>query len=913
MAKLTATKLVKELHGLDHADRARRVGQLGNSLAADELHAFCAELIEGSKYGDFGAQTAVALARHGNVTDVVLEALAHPSVLVQRHAMRSVHHLALTDDQIGAAYLGSAPVHRPICIALLRNGQRFELAHRLVSLTTQTDRAKSQLLTACDEATAREVLPSVAHAVSSWSGLARAHPDVLLSFAQSEISAAPASQQLANLRRFSSAFGALALLRPEGLLALVGSVADDPGFLLATELSHLIRVAPRQAATYILGLHDPTYIIINRRIGRCLRLVENEPSGASPGPVMRALARRVGDNHSTLAELLRSAPPSQRGALLEEAFSERSIDAVVLDDALMEILPTTVRTQQARRMLMLREVTADPAITFRISSYLPFVEAWPLLEAMTKRSDADQRANGYQRMIVCATLSRDPAAFTQTMQHLTRLKNDQDPVRMQATSTLRKIPAVRFRDEDAPALASLTECIVDARDTSWSTRSNLQSVLVEVLLTSAMRPTGILFQSALTSLVRLAGRDGTLPLPPLAERLQERHVGAFVDALLPLAKTRALTDHEGLTISIARCLGRRGWNHLGLQSLLESIVFKGTVSGATSAAELYLANPRFRVARAKALVSKDPSYLHIAAVSQVANREAQHLLNPLLTGKALKGRFASKRNVATVPLFYGSFQRWSPAQVEAYGGLLVRLANTKGATAWEQVGAIRTITQLPEIASTLINAEVTNQPADVPRLEAAIAGLANTDRPQSSIGTLVSFAATDRARVAIYALGRAARRSRAVDSAPLLIQLAKDAKTKITSRKEAIRLLGELRSADVDGALATLTAEPELHKDLRIALGWSALANGGAPWFLLVMQSLSTGSLDEQQALLDLHPLRVPADRRALVAQEVVSLTQSTDPTIRKCAYQSLAAWRQWSSAVTAIGVEAFTNLDEQQ
>jgi hypothetical protein len=912
MAKLTAAKLMKELLGLNHAERAKRVGQLGNALAADELRAMCSALYDSADFGDFGAQTAVALARHGSFADVVLQALRHPSLLVQSHAIRSLHAITLTDAQLGAAYLGAAQIHRPVCIALMRSGQRHDLARQLVSLPTQTDRAKSQLLTACSESYAREVLPSVAHAVGIWGSLAKAHPDVVVEFARSSIAAAPLSQQLSNLVRFSSAFGMLSISRPRELLSLFAAVADDPGHLLSSQLTHLIRVAPAETASYILGLREPRHVINNRRIGRCLRLLEDRPAGATPGPFMRSLARKVGDNHSTLAELMRACPPSHRGALLQEAFAERSLDSLVLNDALMEVLPHSVRSEQAMRMLVLREVAADADSTLRISTYLPFAEAWPILEPMTKRSDADQRANGYQRMIMSATLSRDRGAFTQMMQHLTRLKNDQDPVRMQAMAMLRQVPANRFGDEDAPFLSALAECIVEARDTSWSTRSNLQSVLVEVLIASAPQPAGPLFQSALTSLVRLAGRDGTLPLPYLQDRLPQRHVAAFIDALLPLAKTRALTDHESLTLSIARSLGRKAWNHAELQNLLETILLRGKVSGVRSGVDFYLANPRFRVKRAESLVAKDESYLYLQAVYQVANREAQHLLAPLLTGVPLKGRFASKQNVATVPLFSGAFHRWTPPQVEAYGTLLVRLANTKGATSWEQVGAIRTLAQLPEIASALITQQVASPSEDVPRLEAAIAALANTDRPQLSIPTLLSFAGNDRARVAIYALGRAVRRSPGVDAAPLLIELANDASAKITSRKEAIRLLGEVRTPQVDSALETLITTTDLHKDLRIALGWAALANSTAPWFSSAIASLATGSVDTQQSLVAFHPMRVPAVHTASVAQEIISLTRSADSGIRMCAYQSLTQWSQWSPAVASIGISAFTNLDEQ-
>lgn len=125
-------------------------------------------------------------------------------------------------------------------------------------------------------------------------------------------------------------------------------------------------------------------------------------------------------------------------------------------------------------------------------------------------------------------------------------------------------------------------------------------------------------------------------------------------------------------------------------------------------------------------------------------------------------------------------------------------------------------------------------------------------------------------------------------------------------------MLGEVRTPQADAALETLVTTTGLHKDLRIALGWAALANSTAPWFSSAIASLATGSVDTQQSLVGFHPMRVPAVHTAAVAQEITSLTRSPDPGIRMRAYQSLSQWSQWYPAVATIGINAFTDLDEQ-
>jgi hypothetical protein len=909
MAKLTARSLINEIENLDHGPRAKRIGEVATTTPPQELISVCEAL---RAFGDFGAQTAIAIARHAKLATLLLSFLAHPSEFVRRHAIRSLSAIELSDVQLHEVFVGAAHAHRPIIVALMRSQGRVFAARSIIESSAESDRSVAQLLTACEQPYVHVVLPNVAHAIVSWGPMARAHPDVVLDFMRSELQATPRSQQSSTLMRWSSALPTLAIRRPKELLAIFANLPDAPGHLLTNVLPHLIRVAPAESAAYIGSLTDLRRTINARPVRRCLRLLREQPtSSTDQRPVLHTVARRLANDHSLLAQLLFALPPSEREELLAEAFADRSTDQLALDDILLEALPIDLRAAHARRMLTLRTVAADPDWALRITSFLPFAEAWTSLEAASKRSDADQRGVGYQRMIFCAAISRDHEALTTTLRHLTRLKNDQDPVRLQAMAMLYRVPATKYRNEHAESLEAIAECIIDARDTSYSTRSTLQQGLLNVLTVAAPEPTSALFISTLRSLVRLAGRDGSIALPLLEQKLRKHHVDPFVNALMPLAKARAKNDQELLTISIARSLGRLGWQHQALQELLRTIAISGTVAAASSGVDLYLANPTTRGERASDLVRRDESYLNLAAISAVANRDRQQLLEPLISGQVLKGRFGSKRKVATAPLFRGMFHRWSPKQIATYGELVAKLVSSTGTSAWERSSAIATLAALPEVASAHINNELGRDTADVPRTEAAIAALANSDRPQLGVPTLLQYAGTDRARVAIYALGKAVRRSLPADTGQPLADLANDQSAKITSRKEAIRLLGSLRSPVADNTLAQLVAAAQLHKDLRIALVWSAMGNAQAAWFVPAIRALRGGGVDEQQALLHLHPFGVPALRHTEVASEITALAQSTDMAIRERAYRSLGNWVRWSPNVVQIGIDAVQDLNE--
>jgi hypothetical protein len=909
MAKLTAKSLIKELENLDHAPRAQRVGQLGHTLSASDASSLCESLAD---LGDTGAQTAVGLARHAKLAEQLIRLAQHPSEFVRRHSIRSFHTVRFTDEQLVEVFLGAAHAHRSTLLSIMRTNNRSSVARAIIETGQQTDRGVAKLLSASDEQYVRLLLPQVSHAINSWSALAREHPDVVVDLIRHELAATPPSQQRSAIMRWSSSFSALSKTRPTELLSIFTSVADDSGFALLAFLPHLIRVAPAETARYIGGLPNVHWVIHSQPIRRCLRLLRNQPtSSTDERPILQTIARRLADKQASLALFLKAMPPSEREALLAHAFGERSIETLEFDDALLEALPASLRAVHARRMLSLRSVAASPEWALRVTSFLPFDEAWPTLESASKRSDADQRGNGYARLIFCAAISQDPESVSQMLQHLTRLKNDQDPVRMTAINMLARMPATKYRDSDAGAIESIADSIIDARDTSYSTRSSLQHILLRILTVAAPNPTSALFASTLRSLVRLAGRDGNLSLPLLERHLRTEHVVPFVNALMPLAKSRAQKDQELLTLSIARSLGRLAWGHADLQKLLASIAVDGAPNAARSAVDLYLADPRTRGDRAQRLVAKDQSYLLISSVSLAANKDRQHLLTALVEGKSLRGRFASKREVATVPLFRGSFHRWAPKHIVPYGELVTRLVTTPATSAWERASAFATLSLLPEVGRTHITAELARNSTDVASTEAAIAALANTDRPQLAVPTLLTYANSDRARVAIYAIGRAVRRSLPGEVDKSLRTLPNDQSAKITSRKEAIRLLAELQTTGADATLAALNAQPQLHKDLRIALMWAAMVKADTSWFLPAVHALRDGSVDEQQALLDLHPFAVPSSRHNDLADAVASLAQSPDVTVRQRAYQSLRDWVRWSPAMADLGIAALQNLDE--
>ena len=351
-----------------------------------------------------------------------------------------------------------------------------------------------------------------------------------------------------------------------------------------------------------------------------------------------------------------------------------------------------------------------------------------------------------------------------------------------------------------------------------------------------------------------------------------------------------LLAHEQLLLNIASALGRRASEHVELQELLRDAIFKGSVDSVVrSAVGLYLADPKTRAQRATELVAVDESFLLLPDVAAVANRQRQQLLGRLLSGRSLKGRFASKRDVRKVPMMSGSFSRWNPAQHGAYADLLKAIIAAKGAAEHERRGALRVGATIPAVGHQLVRDAIDGAGDNVMLLESALAASADTDRPDLALVELVGFAQTDRARVALYSAGRAARRCAPAIVGSVLVAAAFDETAKITSRKEAIRLLAQRRPTGASDALAWLVGGAStLHKDLRIALLWAAMQWPTAPWARAAIHGIADRSIDEKNALLGLIPASNAQTLRPIIVEQLVRLTDDSELSVRGRAFGSL-------------------------
>jgi hypothetical protein len=109
----------------------------------------------------------------------------------------------------------------------------------------------------------------------------------------SKLAAAPSSQYLVNLTRFSTVFSTLAASHPKELLAVLGAASRNTGHLVRREMSRLIRVAPKEAGVYLASLSEVSDLVSQHAMRRCLRLVDDGAKQATTlRPVLRRLVRK---------------------------------------------------------------------------------------------------------------------------------------------------------------------------------------------------------------------------------------------------------------------------------------------------------------------------------------------------------------------------------------------------------------------------------------------------------------------------------------------------------------------------------------------------------------------------------------------------------------------------------------------
>ncbi|MCR6482919.1 hypothetical protein M8542_08815 [Amycolatopsis sp. OK19-0408] len=810
------------------------------------------------------------------------------------HCARRGRHFDVVVEALPAAPLA----WRHTLYRVVRAAGAAEWAQTLLPLVRDRfgDREAAAILPACGSATVAALLPELDFAVPNLAALARRHPAVVFAHLRRRLEEAGEAGRGAVWARFGPALGHLVRHDAGRFVDLLTESGPVTGLPRGAE--SWLATATAAAPDRIVALLAEPARHVRFRSGRSL---ERALRGASDASLI-ALARTLLPAETSLTALLRGLPPARRALVLTGALGERDLHQAGLSLTLLDVLPWRARHELARRLLATHPVADDPGRRRAATARLPWAEAEPALRTATARPTAAERALAYPLLIGAAAATRDPDVVARLLASLTRLPNEQDPVRHAALDAIAAIPGWLLASADVAVLVKLGADAVQARDASWGTRQAVATLAVRLVRQGTVSAHAGMVESGLEILETSGGHARGLSLYRLDQDLPRDAEHALFAALRSRIGADARAGRHNLVLTLAAGLHRRAWAMPELQAAVGAATTAADDSTVRRAIGLWLAPIATRDERVETVLRRDSSTVTVREVADAISRRRTDLLDEVFQ-RPPHGRFVA-RNVRLVPTFTDSLREWLPRQVARYGELLADLATAPGKSTWERVSAVRRLAGLPGAGVDDVTPFLADD--EVAVVEAALAGLAWIDRPGDALGTLLGYADTDRARVAVYAAGRAARVLPPAELGAALRPVL--AGKKVTSRKEAIRLLAEHRVPDAAGELGALWADPRLHRDLRRAIV------SAARWFLDDDRTWSwlteASTMDDvATALTEAGPLTVAEHHRARYGALVRAVADSADADTARIGLAAWPAWSVWDREGTAAVVARIADL----
>ena len=886
---LSATRhLLIFLDPLPHRDRLRHLA--GWARTAPDRAEVCADLRGLGGYERHLALVASMVVRD----DAGIEAaLADPRPSIRAAALGAAARAGL----LGRVRPELSAMDRRRIYRLLRRLRAPENADALIGWVRAEfgDEEAAAVLPGCSEPVVRSLLPELEHAVEP-KALMRRHPGVLVERTGERLAAATPEDR-------------------ERIWNEVGyAVLDgDPPAVLDLLERHAPRTwLPGSLTAYgRLAAHDPS---------RVLKLLTAPDRGAwttrsaMPPALLQRLAAlpvdslirlgRLIRDEGTFAALLDAVAPARRGALYDGALSEVNTATRMPSAQVMEALPAALRIREATRALGLPKVREREDEVRRWSAYLAWPEASAALAEALRSGDAGERAQAYTMLVSAARRSRGPDVVAELVDRLGRLRNEQDPVRSAALTALRSIARL-LTAACAPGLTRITTDAAEAGDGSFPTTAALSSLAADTLQHHVDVPE--LREWALLT-IDLAGSTAQTPVLRRFDTVLRRGQEAIVFDRLAGWVTAALErGHHGPLFALTWALGKRAWRVPELQDLLlRATTEQNPEWAATRAIERWLDNPRGRGDRVARLLDADRTTVAIPIVWHSLCGARTDLLD-LVLDHPPRGRFVPG-HLRWVPRWPLHVERWLPRQHAAYLRLQERAAADAEAGSRQRGAAIRAAAPIPELGRELVLRYVDSP--DVVLAEAALGALVWTDRPVEALPLLLSHAGDDRARVALYAAGRAVRFVPPAEVPAVLLPVLLAPGAKVTSRKAVARLIARYGPPRVIGELLDAYANPECHRDVRAAIVAAARLRLDAAASWSILETALRGSREECRAVLAANVATVAERHRPRYAALVVEACRADDREVRRSAFQRVGGWAPWAGDLTELVAGRLTDLD---
>ncbi|MET9276215.1 hypothetical protein [Kribbella sp. NPDC003557] len=886
-------RLPELLRSIDGLSRGQRVRLLADR--APELIGLLDELARGTA---FERVLGLQIAEVARQAPYVSRMLRDPDPAVQSRALAAVARgVPVADDDLRIVYDDAPAALRSRLVALVRRQRREHLAVRLIDehRARWGDVAATGLLAATDRETVARLLPELAYCVTpgGWRQLAKHHPEEVLVFARQTL---PADDEWWQ----GVGHGVTAALghAPDAVLELIKEAvpAHDLPVAVLDILGPLTDRDPTGVLELLLA--PDRRRVVTRALTPAFRRRLHRYSDEELISLGRVLWPRLGGSLDAL-------PPSRRGAVFAAVTQHVDLGQAQLSAELLAALPHAVRTEQTRRMLTL-PASEDGSWRRGVAGHLPFDEAFALLEPEVRDPDAAVRSSVYQAVIRSAGYGRRPEQVMQAVAWAAgRVRNDQDTVRLNAVQAVVELPPSLLTDALVGSLDLLLSDALAARDVSWATRRALTQLAEHAVVRGAVDDRPGVLEWGLQAHARLSENTGSLSLYGLVDGLPRGHDVQVYDALRPSIEAAAKRNEFGLALAVAGAFGRRAWSLEPLQEVLSQAVWSNQEYTVQSACRYWLDAPATRSHRVEEIIARDVRMARWHPVWWVVTELRTDLLDVVFAAADRIRRFDRNSAAWEVPSY--ALRQWLPRQQARYAELLVGVARDERMPEWYRALAVKTLGRVPVAGRAALDEFLASE--DVLLQEAALAALAWTERPDLAMPLLLAHAGDDRARVAVYAAARAARFVRPSLLPGLLQPVLSGDGVKVTSRKEAVRLLGELRAP---GAGAVLTETwSGAHRDVRAAIARTVsqyLLYDPAAW--AVLEQAVHDSPATATALTLRRAYDVPVAYRSRYADLLIAVTTRSEPEVVGAALLALRGWARYNSAAARVCADFISRLD---
>ena len=772
-----------------HGERVRRAIAAGREAITKP--AVAAQLKEW-RSGDFVARFLAVFSCHGSRDSAALLDLCNDaSRTVSGTALKAITHVG--DDESVLAALRDAPPRRLARLLARMRRRRLAVVDRFLTERIAAGEETAALLPlgSAELVERHFALGEERGGVRFWQRLTVSHPTLAAAALAAKLDALAAPEGLL----FSYANAAIRQLaqRHADLALKVIAALRRHQPLSSIPLQPLVGPRPVAVAEMVLAAPETAAASF-----------ENVVTKLGVARVV-ALFRRNSSWLGTPTVWLKHFPAAERAVIFRELAPAWTDPHGRVDSDLVCLLPTELREAEARRVLALPALEADPHSRLIYSAFLPWGEARALGKPWLGHPEAEFRGRALDAL--CEATRFDRARLPELLELLGARKHEQDPVRQAFLTTLADLPPGRWTAAHLPGLAKLVRDALDAGDMSALTVAHLGRLVNRIL---PHHPVW-----AVEQLAAISAERGETPIGGVAYTPEQ--VRQIRPLLTPVMQAWSKREREHSILALASAVGRRLTEWPELAESLEEIVHKSRESwNAARAMDLLLEHlPKERERFVTATLRRDPSWILQAKVLDFVNRRRQDLLTPFLGVRTYSGRFSTGRVVHVLPVRTG-FHRWTTAQQVTFAETLAELTKppkkkAEQQSVYEVQDAVRRLAQLPAVAPDRLIALATDERPAVK--ETAVRSLGRLDARQG-IPALVAALGDDRARYAVYALRQAL-----CDLPPtrVLAVMRTVPFGKVTVAKEAVRLAGEFGGADALKWFAELDAT-DLHRDVRGAL-----------------------------------------------------------------------------------------------